>query len=185
MPHSTTPALSDAGLHARYALGTPEFDTILATPELAEMRAFGAYWQSKLTDARPPLRADIDPVDIPKLLPNVLLVDVIGHPAYDFHYRLIGTAIAAVDGVDYTGSLLSEMVPTTEAFHHIWQHHLDAAAGTVALRRDSMRWVRDNSRDHIDYVILLLPLRHAGDGIETLIGYIHYLVDDLHRPWSF
>lgn len=180
-----TPVLNDAALHARCPLGTAEFDAVLAAPELADLRSFMAYWQSKRRDGRLPLRADIDPIDIPKLLPNVLLIDVIGHPAYDFHYRLLGTAIAAVDGVDYTGSLLSEMVPSTEAFHHIWQHHLDAAAGVVALRRDSMRWVRDNSRDHIDYVILLLPLRRGGDEIETLIGYIHYLTDDLHRPWSF
>lgn len=180
-----TPVLMEAAPHRRYRLGTPEFDAVMAAPEHGELRDFFAYWQSKRTEEGLPLRADIDPVDIPKLLPNVLLIDVIGQPAYDFLYRLLGTAIVDVDGVDYKGSLLSDMVPSTEAFHHIWQHHLDAAAGIVELRLDSMRWVRDSSRDHIDYVILLLPLRRNGEVVETLIGYIHYLMDDLHRPWSF
>lgn len=179
-----TPVLIEAAPHRRYTLGTPAFDAVMAVPEHGDLRDFLAYWHSKRTDDRPPLRADIDPVDIPRLLPNVLLIDVVGQPAYDFHYRLLGTAIVSVDGVDYKGSLLSDMVPSTDAFHHIWQHHLDAAAGIVELRLDSMRWVRDSSRDHIDYVILLLPLRRSGDEIGTLIGYIHYLMDDPQRPWS-
>lgn len=185
MQHSMIPVLIEAAPHRRYALGTSEFDAIMASPGHGRLREFLVYWQSKQNDRRPPLRASIDPVDIPKLLPNILLIDVVGQPAYDFHYRLLGTAIVSVDGVDYKGSLLSDMVPSTEIFHHIWQHHLDAAAGIVALRRDSMRWVRDNSRDHIDYAILLLPLRRGGDEVETLIGYIHYLMDDLHSLWSF
>lgn len=179
-----TPVLIETAPTARLASGTPEFDAIMAAPEHADLRAFLAYWQSKRIDERPPDRAAIDPVEIPKLLPNVLLIDVIGQPAYDFHYRLLGTAIVAIDGVDYKGSLLSEMVPSTEAYHHIWQHHLDAAAGIVALRHDSLRWVRDNSRDHVDYLILLLPLRRGGGEIEALFGYIHYRMDDPQRPWS-
>lgn len=157
----------------------------MAAPAHGDLRDFLAYWQSKCRDGQLPLRADIDPIDIPKLLPNVLLIDVIGQPAHDFVYRLLGTTIVDIDGVDFKGSLLSEMVPTAEAFHHIWQHHLDAAAGIVELRYDTMRWVRDNSRGHIDYLILLLPLRRGGNEIQTLFGYIHYLMDDLHRPWTF
>jgi hypothetical protein len=179
-----SPVLMEAAPTARLSLGTPAFDAVMALPEHQDLRAFYAYWQSRCGGERAPLRADIDPIDIPRLLPNVLLIDVIGQPAYDFHYRLLGTAIVEVDGVDYKGSHLSEMVPSTEAFHHIWQHHLNASAGMVELRRDSLRWVHDNSRDHVDYFILLLPLRRAGNEIETLFGYVHYRLDDPHRPWS-
>lgn len=179
-----TPVLIDSAPNKCVAFGTPEFEGILAAPEHEDLRAFLAYWQSKRTDDRLPSRTDIDPIEIPKLLPNILLIDVIGQPAYDFHYRLLGTTIVSVDGIDYKGSLLSEMVPSTDAFRHIWQHHLNAAAGRIELRHDSLRWVRDNSRDHVDYLILLLPLRRGSDDIETLIGYIHYRMDDPQRPWS-
>jgi hypothetical protein len=179
--HSMLPALISAAPRSRMAAGSSAFEQAMAVEEHADLRAFYAYWQSKQTDARPPRRADIDPTDIPKLLPNVLLIDVVGEPAYDFHYRLLGTAIVAVDGIDYKGSLLSQMVPRTDAFHMIWEHHLNTAAGGVELRYDSLRWSKDNSRDHVNYLILLLPLRRNGENVEFLFGYIHYMLDDTAR----
>lgn len=184
MQHSMSPVLIDTVPHERARFGTPDFDARMDAPENKDLRSFLAYWQSKHRNGRIPSRADIDPVEIPNLLPSVLLIDLVGQPAYDFHYRLLGTSIVDMDGVNYAGSMLSEMVPSTADFHHIWQHHLNAATGLIELRRDSMRWVRDNSRDHVDYEILLLPLRRSGDEIEALIGYVHYCMDNLHRPWS-
>lgn len=156
----------------------------MSVKEHGDLRDFYDYWKSKQIDNRPPRRSDIDPIEIPRLLPNVLLIDVVGDPAYDFHYRLLGTAIVAFDGVDYRGSMLSQIVPRTEAYHMIWEHHLNAAAGAVELRYDSLRWSRDNSRDHVNYLILLLPLRRAGEAIEVLFGYIHYEIDDATRGWT-
>ena len=164
--------------------GSKAFDAAMSAEDHGDLRAFYDYWKSKQIDGRPPRRSDIDPADIPKLLPNILLIDLVGDPAYDFHYRLMGTAIVAFDGIDYSGSMLSQMVPRTDAFHIIWEHHLNAAKGLVELRCDSLRWSRDNSRDHVDYLILLLPLRRNGEGVELLIGYIHYLMEDQTRGWS-
>ena len=36
------------------------------------------YWRSKVRDRRLPARADIDPLDIPDLLSNLVLIDVVG-----------------------------------------------------------------------------------------------------------
>ena len=58
------------------------------------------------------------------------------------------------------------------------------AAGAIELRHDSLRWNRDNSRNHVDYLILLLPLRRNSDSIDVLLGYIHYIMDDGPRSWS-
>lgn len=185
MHHPASQPVAGLSGRAQPAIDSAEFNRALANPDYEDLRAFLAYWQSKQVDGGIPKRCDIDPVDIPHLLPNVLMIDVLGQPPYDFHYRLLGTTIVAMDGVDYTGSLLSDMVPSTDDFRHIWNHHLDAAAGRIALRHDTLRWSRDGSRDHVDYVILLLPLRRHGDAIATLFGYIHYCMDDLQRPWSF
>ena len=66
------------------------------------------YWRRK-AGARPlPSRADIDPVEIPRLLPHIMLVDVMGAALY--RYRLIGTEIAAAMGVNATGRLFHEML---------------------------------------------------------------------------
>lgn len=176
--HSILPALT----RTRMPVGSVAFESAMSDRRHGNLRAFYTYWQSKQADQRPPRRADIDPIDIPKLLPNVLLIDVVGTPAYDFHYRLLGTAIAAFDGIEYRGSMLSQMVPRNEAFHTIWEHHLNAAAGAVELRYDSLLWSRDNSRDHVDYLILLLPLRRLTEDVEFLFGYVHYFMDDAPPP---
>lgn len=48
-----------------------------------------------------PSRGDIDPIEIPKLLPHVQLIEAVGER---FRYRLIGTALAQAFGRDYTGA---------------------------------------------------------------------------------
>jgi hypothetical protein len=48
-----------------------------------------------------PRRADLDPTEIPKLLPDVMLVDVL--PSGRYRYRLIGTGNARAHGVNATG----------------------------------------------------------------------------------
>ena len=184
MTHFIVPSYISAAPRTSVALGTAAFDAALAAGELANLRSYFEYWISKRTDERPPLRAAIDPAEIPALLPNVLLIDVMGEPAYDFHYRLLGTTVVAIDGIDYGGSMLSQMVPRADAYHLIWEHHLKATAGTVELRYDSLSWSRDNSREHVDYLILLLPLRRNGDSIDVLFGYIHYFMDEGSLGWS-
>src|SRR5258708_15692485 len=66
------------------------------------------YWRRKAGARLLPSRSDIDPVEIPRLLPHVMLVDVMGAALY--RYRLIGTEIATAMGVNATGRLVHEML---------------------------------------------------------------------------
>ena len=59
------------------------------------------YWQRKRQGRTMPSRGDIDPIEIPKLLPHVQLIEAVGER---FRYRLIGTALAQAFGRDYTGA---------------------------------------------------------------------------------
>ena len=52
-----------------------------------------------------PSRKDLDPTDIPKLLPNVWLIDVVP-PLPPFRCRLIGTAVVDARGSDQTSSFI-------------------------------------------------------------------------------
>jgi hypothetical protein len=68
-----------------------------------------AYWEGKLCGRRMPARRDFDPVlEVPRLLPWVILVDVLRDPL-DFRYRVIGTGITARSRRDHTGLRLSEL----------------------------------------------------------------------------
>ncbi len=77
----------------------------LSAPRLRQ--AF-AYWQGKRAGRAMPSRRDIDPVEMPQLLPYVMLIDVLPEPL-DFRYRLIGTEVRAIVARDYTGLRFSEV----------------------------------------------------------------------------
>lgn len=65
-----------------------------------------AYWVRKRGSRSMPRRGDIDPTEIPRLLPNLQLIDVLGDR---FRYRLIGTALVETFGRDYTGTYPDEL----------------------------------------------------------------------------
>ena len=67
--------------------------------------------RSSIGDVRPPgelmpSRSDIDPAEIPKLLPHVRLVDAVGPGHYK--YRLVGTEVRKLHAKDPTGRYLHE-----------------------------------------------------------------------------
>ena len=80
-----------------------EFRTMIQ-PSL--QRALFDYWCSLWRDGTMPARKDIDPIDIPRLLPHVGLIDVLPGPA--FRYRLIGSAMVDTYKTDFTGRELFE-----------------------------------------------------------------------------
>ncbi|MGO1117417.1 PAS domain-containing protein [Rhodovibrionaceae bacterium A322] len=75
-----------------------------------EQQAFLSYWRSKTHRGVLPKRADIDPLDIPKLLPNISLVDVLldQNPVV-YRARLLGTEITRHFGRDVTGKAAKQL----------------------------------------------------------------------------
>ena len=66
------------------------------------------YWLAKRADRRMPARRDLDPCDIPKLLPYVMIVE----KADDrFRWRLVGSAVAREAGRDLTAIVSVAGVP--------------------------------------------------------------------------
>lgn len=63
------------------------------------------YWASKVSWAQVPSREDLSPLEIPRFLPFLGLVDFL-RTSGEFRYRLIGTAITDVSGKDATGAIV-------------------------------------------------------------------------------
>lgn len=104
------------------------------------------YWHAKAPERGYPRRSDIRPDEILPLLPYIFMVDVLrGEAGLDFRFRLIGTAIAGIEG-ELTGQLLSEMFPDRERYATLWQQYLDAVSGKVGVRHETLRW---QDRDHV------------------------------------
>jgi hypothetical protein len=71
-------------------------------------QAFG-YWDAKRAGRAMPARRDIDPIDIPALLPWIMLIDVIVAPELDFRYRLIGSEIRRISHGNFAGHRFSAL----------------------------------------------------------------------------
>jgi hypothetical protein len=67
------------------------------------------YWTGKLNGRQMPTRTDIDPGEIKRLLPNLVLTDLTTEP-FRVRYRLLGTRVVVESGSDFTGRYLDEMV---------------------------------------------------------------------------
>ena len=73
------------------------------------LAALYSYWSSKRGPRAMPARADIDPGELRRLLPHILLIDVVAG-GEDFRYRLVGTEIERHIGRPVTGRLISEVL---------------------------------------------------------------------------
>jgi hypothetical protein len=79
------------------------------------------YWESKRAGRKMPARRDLDPIlEIPKLVPWVVLVDVLRDPM-DFRFRLIGSGVVDRSCRNNTGRLFSEM-PQFGPGNYLWSH---------------------------------------------------------------
>lgn len=74
---------------------------------LAQKEVF-TYWRRQAGDRIAPRRQDLDVLDIPTLMPHVIIFEIL-HDPLDFRYRLFGTAIREMATKDFTGSKMSEI----------------------------------------------------------------------------
>jgi len=76
----------------------------------ADLLEMYAYWQRKRGARAMPARADLEPAEIKRLLPGMLLVDVrpSADGALEFAYRLVGTREVDMRGHDPTGKPVAE-----------------------------------------------------------------------------
>jgi hypothetical protein len=115
-----------------------------------------------------PLRASIDPVAIPQILPNLIIAE--RKEDNDLRYRLVGTRIVEAHGVDYTGWRLTRLAQG-EALALARQLYAPVLAeGLPVYSEGPFRWpggeFRWTRRLH-------LPMSREGDDIDmALVGQV-------------
>jgi len=141
------------------------FDTLTDFTPLTDMTALKPplrrlhdYWQGKRKPGALPGRRDIDPIEIPQLMPQIALVDVLREPL-DYRYRLFGTRLVEVMGAERTGKRMREVMspPAVAASERL-------IAGLIETREPlaftgRLFWL---DKDYVAFETLVLPL--AGDG---------------------
>jgi hypothetical protein len=66
------------------------------------------YWDRKRAERPMPARRDLDPTEIPRLLPHLRITEIL-EGCTRFRYRLVGTAVVETYGADFTGKYTDEL----------------------------------------------------------------------------
>ena len=147
----------------------PELGDFLHRPGNAVFLEFYEYWLRKSAAKPMPGRADIDPLDIPRLLPNVFLMGVLPGNPRRFRFRLVGTRIAELEG-EMTDRFLDEFIPAAPGTA-MARHYDDTVEGRISVRHETLHW---RKREYINYDVLLLPLSADGRTVDMLLGLARY-----------
>jgi hypothetical protein len=142
------------------------FDDHLDNPLLREIYA---YWRSKRDGRAMPARRQIDPGEMPRLLPHLLISEAI-EAGRRFRYRLSGTAVAQALRQDVTGRCIEEVSVgayrdyLTELHERVWRDGtaLFAANRLPCGARTQYRFTRR----------LLLPLADDGATVNQILSLV-------------
>jgi hypothetical protein len=122
------------------------------------------YWDAKRGRRRMPLRRDIEPAEIPRLLPHVQLVDRV--EGKGFRYRLTGSAIAQGYGFDATGKFTQEML--APARHKVASGHYALVYDTGRPLFARNRYIK-RSLALVMISRIILPLSLDGQSVGMLL----------------
>jgi hypothetical protein len=119
-----------------------------------------------------PARRDLDPVlDVPRLLPQLMLMDVLGDPL-DFRYRLVGSALRRHMAEDWTGRCLSD-IPFQRAGSTVWDNNL-----RVLKERRPLLARPPYIGPHKDFLFVesvILPLAGDGQSVDMLLFAVDFI----------
>lgn len=124
------------------------------------------YWRRKAAGRRLPCRRDIDPIDIPKLLPDVMLVDV--EPDGRYRYRLIGTENTQAHGMKATGRYLDEVLPGPEYRNHVLALYDESVREKRALYSECLFLSPERLAPERHTKVLFMPLSEDGETVNIV-----------------
>ena len=130
------------------------------------------YWHDIRGTRAMPARADIDPLELKGLLGWLLLIDVEWSPLR-FRFRLIGTEIVAIRGMDLTGRYFDEGVfPAQDIVLRFNSRVASEPCIGFQSALDTMREARAGCISRLS-----LPLSSDGTRVDMIIGGFEYETD--------
>jgi len=139
----------------------------LTEPSHPSLKALYAYWLSKKGAAPAPPRSAIRPEEIVPLLPDIVLLDVVGDPPR-FRIRLIGTGVVAAYGKDVTGEFIDEIDLDLVGGEVLAQ--LERAVREFRPQIYRLAYTKTGDQRHLEYERMWLPLSPDGKTVTMLLG---------------
>ncbi len=142
------------------------------------------YWRCKVAGSAIPRRSDIDPTEIPRLLPDVMLVDVL--PQGRYRYRLIGTENALAQGLNATGRYLDEVLPGPEYKAHVIALYDECVGSRRALYSECLFMAPDRRAPERHTKVLFMPLAEDGETVNMVfVMQVFFYIDQATRERHF
>lgn len=146
---------------------------VWSDPEKCESRlvlALHRWWREKAGPEGVPDRGAVDPAELKHLLPNILIAEV-EHEPFRIRYRLSGTRVTEITGLDISGHYLDELlsVEPDQPWH---THYLEVYQSRRPLF--GMTRVPISTGGTVDYEFGIFPLRRGGEKIEQFIAIEDY-----------
>lgn len=137
-------------------------------PALTDSRLEQAYlyWLDKAAGRRMPGRADIDPTEIPKLLPDVMLVERLDSGRY--RYRLIGTENTRAHGMNATGRFLDEVLPGPDYAAHVLGLYDECVGERRPLYSECLFFPPGRQEPERHTKVLFMPLSPDGETVNMV-----------------
>jgi len=142
-------------------------------PQAARLLELLAAWSAWPKDGRLPRRSAFDPVEHPRLLPWLTLLERVGHPNpyrnYDLRYRYIGSSYAELfRAQNLTGTHISDMsAPFPQRWFPAFDRVVDGAA-PVAVRGKPYLVGKAFMR----FELLFLPLAQNAPADGDSVGFV-------------
>ncbi|HLZ67992.1 MAG TPA: PAS domain-containing protein [Aliidongia sp.] len=135
-----------------------------------ELRELHSLWQRIRGDRRMPARCDFDPAEVPKLLPDMFLVDVLPNAPVEqrFRVRLQGTAQVDYFGADWTGRFLHEMIDQASADRFCAVGDYVVVTRAPWMSTGDLYWVPE--KPFYKFETLLLPLSEDDATVNMILG---------------
>tara|TARA_E500000318_G_scaffold34821_1_gene34084 strand:+ start:402 stop:908 length:507 start_codon:yes stop_codon:yes gene_type:complete len=137
----------------------------------SKAREFAEYWMSIHPGDRLPSRTHFDPVDIPSLLPNLVLVDVTREPIR-FMVKVQGTEVTRAMRRELKGTYLDEAFPDfRQSFPHLDRVRVvETGLPLHRLGSPSLQF----ALDYAPIERLHLPLSTDGSAVDKVISIFLY-----------
>ena len=142
-----------------------------------DMAALYEYWLKQRHRRRMPARRDIDPVELPRQLPNMMLIDVEQNPLR-FRYRLVGTRVVGASGEDRTGSYFEAVEFFAKNPVVMTQYRRVVESGEPMFSLEPFK----NYVNNTDYQVerLMLPLSSDDASVDMILVYFSFK----SGPWA-
>jgi hypothetical protein len=139
----------------------------VSEPTHQSLRDLYTYWLGKRSSRIGPPRSAIQLEEVPHVLPNISLVDVVGDPPR-FFFRLCGTGVAEAYGENLTGKYLEEIDVESVSLNTDFRNFYTKLVRECRPQVFRIRFTKRDGRC-LEYERIGLPLSEDGKTVNMLL----------------